>query len=160
MDLITEEDSRTRKAFFDIHEVRASDQTTSFSHRNCHSGRSVVPGHIVHGGLYGGTKVFFSSPPLISNRHLAHTLTYLGEGRDLLISNAATDRHDCTQHHRRPSPLFASPDLRKSTMGGPDFNTAPIITRRRLKNAEISGYDASSHYGSLTGITFAEVKSS
>ena len=120
MDLITEEDSRTRKAFFDIHEVRPSDQTPSSSHRNCHLGRSVVSGHVVHGGLYGGTKVF--SPPLISNRHLAHTLTYLGEGRNLLISNAAVDRHDCTQHHRRPSPSFASPDLRKSTTGGPDFN--------------------------------------
>ena len=102
----------------------------------------------------------YSSPPLISNRHLAHSLTYLGEGRDLLISNAATDRHDCTQHHRRPSPSFASPDLRKSTTGGPDFNTAPIITPRRLKNAEIAGYDAASHYGSLTGITFAEVSAS
>ena len=61
MDLITEEDSRTRKAFFDIHEVRTSDQTPSSSHRNCHSGRSVVSGHVVHGGLYRGTKVFFPS---------------------------------------------------------------------------------------------------
>ena len=102
----------------------------------------------------------YSSPPLISHRHLAHTLTYLGEGQGLLISNAATDRHDCTQHHRRPSPSFASSDLRKLVTGGPDFNTAPIITRRRLKNAEIAGYDAASHYGSLIGITFAEVSAS
>ena len=27
-----------------------------------------------------------------------------------------------------------------------------------MKNAEITGYDATSHYGSLTGITFAEVQ--
>ena len=102
----------------------------------------------------------YSHPPLICNRHLAHPLTYLGEGRDLLISNAAADRHDCTEHHRRPSTSFASSDLRKSATGGPDFNTAPIITPRRLKNAEIAGYDAASHYGSLTGITFAEVSAS
>ena len=99
----------------------------------------------------------YSSSPLISNRHLAHTVTYLGEGRDLLISNAATDRHDCTQHHRRPSP-----DLRKSTTipRVVQISAAPIITRRRLKNAEIAGYDAASHYGSLSGITFAEVSAS
>ena len=40
------------------------------------------------------------------------------------------------------------------------ISAAPIITRRRLKNAEIVGYDAASHYGSLTGITFAEVSAS
>ena len=40
------------------------------------------------------------------------------------------------------------------------ISNAPIITRRRLKNAEIAGYDAASHYGSLTGITFAEVSAS
>ena len=121
-----------------------------------HPGGLVVPGHILHGGLHWGAQVLFylpqtsapSHPPKDPTTHPLHRV----EGQKLFKLNAPTDRHDSTQQHRRcPSP---------SSSYSSDASNMILCVFYRLKNAEISGYDASSHYGSLTGITFAEVKSS
>ena len=110
-----------------------------------HPGGPFVVGHLLHGRLHRRTQVS------LSFLHLPPTNTpFILLKASLTILNA---------------PGTAPVHSMTNTITPNNIASIAIIWDKlyllfcgRLKNAEITGYDATSHYGSLTGIKFAEVQ--
>ena len=112
-----------------------------------HPGGPFVVGHLLHGRLHRRTQVslsFLHHPPT--------NMPFILLKASLTILNA---------------PGTAPVHFMTDTITPNNIASIAIIWDKlyllnlfcgRLKNAEITGYDATSHYGSLTGITFAEVQ--